>query len=68
MTSAWTRSARWDEDAACRTVDPDELFSSTAKQQRAKAVCTACTVRTECLGEALDNRIEFGGVGRDDRT
>ena len=30
---------------------------------KAKLVCVACPVRTECLAEALDNRIEFGVWG-----
>ena len=34
-----------------------------AEQNRAKAVCLACPVRTECLADALDNRIEFGVWG-----
>jgi WhiB family redox-sensing transcriptional regulator len=34
-----------------------------AEQNRAKAICLACPVRTECLADALDNRIEFGVWG-----
>ncbi|MGW1617353.1 WhiB family transcriptional regulator [Streptomyces sp. NPDC002285] len=49
--------------AACRTVDPDELFVEAAAQGRAKAVCSGCLVRTECLAYALDNRIEHGVWG-----
>ena len=30
---------------------------------RATAVCLSCPVRTECLADALDNRIEFGVWG-----
>jgi WhiB family transcriptional regulator, redox-sensing transcriptional regulator len=56
-------SAQWIESAACRDSDPDELFAQSAQQNRAKAVCGGCTVRTECLAEALDNRIEFGVWG-----
>ncbi|MEU1409442.1 WhiB family transcriptional regulator [Streptomyces sp. NPDC005728] len=52
--------AQWAEYAACRSTDPDELFAPGAAQNRAKTVCTGCTVRTECLAEALDERIEFG--------
>ncbi|MFE7779455.1 WhiB family transcriptional regulator, partial [Streptomyces sp. NPDC057445] len=32
-------------------------------QRRAKAVCLGCPVQTECLAEALDNRIQFGVWG-----
>ena len=34
-----------------------------AAQNRAKAVCVGCGVRTECLADALDNRVEFGVWG-----
>ena len=53
----------WADDASCRTVDPDELFVSGAAQNRAKAVCQGCVVRTECLSDALDNQVEFGVWG-----
>ncbi|MEU6293027.1 WhiB family redox-sensing transcriptional regulator [Streptomyces sp. KhCrAH-43] len=60
MTSA---RAYWHEDAACRGADPDELFADSTRQNRAKAICTGCPVRTECLVEALDNRVEWGVWG-----
>lgn len=50
----------WGEGAACRTADPDELFVEGAAQNKAKALCTGCPVRTECLAHALDHRIEHG--------
>lgn len=53
----------WTAHAACRTTDPDELFVQGAAQNRAKAVCNGCPVRTECLADALDNRVEFGVWG-----
>ncbi|MFE5538720.1 WhiB family transcriptional regulator [Streptomyces sp. NPDC056492] len=53
----------WSAHAACRTTDPDELYVQGAAQSRAKAVCTGCPVRTECLADALDNRVEFGVWG-----
>ena len=49
--------------AACRATDPDALFVQGAAQNRAKTVCMGCPVRTECLADALDNRIEFGVWG-----
>lgn len=60
MTST---GGHWEQDAACRTADPEELFANSAQQNRAKVLCTGCRVRTECLAEALDNRIEFGVWG-----
>ncbi|WP_370270766.1 WhiB family transcriptional regulator [Streptomyces sp. V4I8] len=50
----------WGARAVCRTADPDELFVDGAAQNRAKALCTGCPVRTECLAYALDHRIEHG--------
>ncbi len=66
MTSA-AAAASWNQDwtarSACKTSDPDDLFVTGAAQNRAKAVCLACPVRTECLADALDNRVEFGVWG-----
>lgn len=53
----------WPSHAACRDADPDSLFVQGAAQNRAKSVCCGCSVRTECLADALDNRIEFGVWG-----
>ena len=64
---ATTGIGSWVEDwtivAACRGTDPDELFVPGAAQNRVKTVCAACPVRTECLADALDNRVEFGVWG-----
>ncbi|MEU6071938.1 WhiB family transcriptional regulator [Streptomyces sp. NPDC047082] len=56
-------AGEWSEHAACRAVDPEELFVEGAAQGKAKAVCAGCVVRTECLAYALDNRIEHGVWG-----
>jgi WhiB family redox-sensing transcriptional regulator len=53
----------WTARAVCRTADPDELFVEGAAQNRAKAICSSCPVRTECLAHALDNGIEHGVWG-----
>lgn len=58
---AWVED--WIAEAACRTTDPDELFVQGAAQNRVKAVCMTCRVRTECLSDALDHRVEFGVWG-----
>ena len=57
----WTTD--WTARAACHNTDPDALFVQGAAQNRAKAICMGCQVRTECLADALDNRIEFGVWG-----
>lgn len=53
----------WTRYAACRDVDPDDLFVSGAAQHRAKRVCRDCPVRLQCLADALDNRMEYGVWG-----
>lgn len=58
-----TLDVDWAGHAACRTTDPDSLFVQGAAQNRAKAICAGCLVRTECLADALDNRVEFGVWG-----
>jgi WhiB family redox-sensing transcriptional regulator len=54
---------QWAAQGACRSSDPDALFVQGAAQNRAKAVCLSCPVRTECLSDALDHKIEFGVWG-----
>mgnify|MGYP006278567437 FL=1 len=58
-----TMEAEWIANAACRGSDPDSLFVQGAAQNRAKTICLGCNVRTECLADALDNRVEFGVWG-----
>ncbi|WP_159944301.1 MULTISPECIES: WhiB family transcriptional regulator [unclassified Nocardiopsis] len=54
---------QWTTRALCRRLDPDALFVQGAAQHRAKLICRGCPVRTECLADALDNRVEFGVWG-----
>ena len=58
---------RWNENwaahGACRSVDPDSLFAPGSAQNQVKTVCRGCPVRTECLADALDNKMEFGVWG-----
>ncbi len=53
----------WTALGACRDVDPADFFVQGAAQNKVKTRCFGCVVRTECLAEALDNRIEFGVWG-----
>ncbi len=53
----------WTKQAACRKGNPDDLFVQGAAQHQAKVICQSCPVKTECLADALDNRIEFGVWG-----
>jgi WhiB family redox-sensing transcriptional regulator len=54
---------QWAAAALCKQGSPDELFVRGAEQHKAKVICQACPVRTECLAEALDNRMEWGVWG-----
>jgi WhiB family redox-sensing transcriptional regulator len=54
----------WTTQALCQSGDdPDYLFQRGAAQNVAKLVCRSCPVRTECLADALDNRVEWGVWG-----
>src|SRR5688500_10765305 len=53
----------WAARAACLRLDPDALFVEGVAQNRAKAICIGCPVRTECLADSLDHRVEFGVWG-----
>lgn len=59
------QDAHWAAGAACGfgKVAPDALFVEGAAQRDARAVCTGCPVRLECLADALDNRMDFGVWG-----
>ncbi|GAB2754197.1 hypothetical protein GCM10027273_36110 [Nocardioides pakistanensis] len=57
----------WDEQWArkgqCRQAPLDAMYVRGAAQNQAKRQCLGCPVKTECLTEALDNRIEWGVWG-----
>lgn len=53
----------WTAFGACVDVAPDDLFVEGAAQREAREVCARCPVRTECLVDALDHRIDFGVWG-----
>ena len=57
-----SRTEDWTLQAKCRGMQ-DKLFPEGADQKRARAVCMGCSVRSQCLAEALDNRIEWGVCG-----
>ncbi|QDB78094.1 WhiB family transcriptional regulator [Georgenia sp. 311] len=53
----------WAARAACRQVEPDELFVRGAAQRAARELCFRCPVRMECLADALDAHVTFGVWG-----
>lgn len=52
----------WSLRAKCQGT-ADALFVEGAQQKKARQVCRGCAVRSNCLAEALDNRIEWGVWG-----
>jgi len=58
-----TATREWTAEALCHAGDPDLLFQRGAAQNLAKMVCRNCPVRTQCLADALDNRVEYGVWG-----
>lgn len=51
----------WETEARCRVYDPEIFFDTRARSERkAKAICSKCEVRTECLAFAIQSRSEFG--------
>lgn len=62
MASTGAVATDWRLRGACGK-DPDRLFVQGAAQRAAKQVCRPCPVRSRCLAEALDRRIEFGVWG-----
>lgn len=67
------RDASWQEQAACRTEDPEIFFPFASDRRavdRAKAICARCDVRATCREEALANRETdgiWGGLDEDQR-
>ena len=66
----------WIEHAACLDEDPELFFPvgstppALAQTRRAKAVCTPCPVRGECLRWALDTCQDagvWGGLDEEER-
>ena len=54
----------WQEEGSCRGVDPEVFFPiSDDDAWRAKEICTACDVRSDCLVFSLQNRERYGVWG-----
>lgn len=54
----------WRAYRACNGIDPDVFFPhTTADEKHAKAICSGCTVREECLTYALTRREDHGVWG-----
>jgi WhiB family redox-sensing transcriptional regulator len=55
----------WDEEASCRSVDPEVFFPDRPSDHAsmAKAICRGCPVRAQCLEFALEARLDYGVWG-----
>jgi len=59
----------WRGDAACAGVGPEIFFSggstgeALVRTEAAKAICSTCPCRHECLSFALETNQEFGVWG-----
>ena len=54
----------WHERALCPQTDPERFFPEKGSSTRdAKAICSRCEVRTECLEYALKTDTRFGVWG-----
>lgn len=57
---------RWQDDARCKTADPDVFFPPPVGigcYDAARVICASCPVKAECLAFALENRIPDGMFG-----
>lgn len=60
----WRIRYDWQENAACRTEDPDLFFPERGSPgDSAKKVCVTCPVRIPCLEYALANSERYGVWG-----
>ena len=60
-------ASEWILHAKCRNM-ADALFPEGKDQKKVRGICMSCPVRLECLAEALDNRVEWGIWGGNDRA
>ncbi len=66
----------WLAAAACRHLPPEEITlffvgAGRSLSRRARQLCAACPVRTDCLAHAYDNEIHagyFGGISPSQRV
>jgi WhiB family redox-sensing transcriptional regulator len=65
----WTREDQWRDNAACASVNPDLFFPvgvtgpAVSQIASAKAVCTGCEAKDECLEFAITTNQEYGVWG-----
>jgi WhiB family redox-sensing transcriptional regulator len=65
------RNLQWTSRAACKGLPTEVFFPDHYRYDTARAVCSGCQVKGECLAFALEMRINkgmFGGLSPRQRT
>ncbi len=61
ITNKLLQPVEWQTHARCAEVDPEIFFPERGGSSKAaRAVCSECKVKTECLEYALNNKEQFG--------
>lgn len=61
ITNKLLQPVEWQTHARCAEVDPEIFFPERGGSSKAaRAVCDKCTVKSECLEYALNNKEQFG--------
>ena len=61
ITTRLLQPVGWQSQARCAEVDPEIFFPERGGSSKAaRAVCSQCDVRLQCLEYALNNKEQFG--------
>ncbi len=61
ITTRLLQPVDWQTSARCTAVDPEIFFPERGGSSKAaRAVCSKCEVREQCLEYALNNKEQFG--------
>jgi len=61
ITTRLLQPVEWQTHARCAEVEPEIFFPERGGSSKAaRAVCSKCQVRAECLEYALNNKEQFG--------
>lgn len=61
ITTRLLQPVEWQSQARCSEVDPEIFFPERGGSSKAaRAVCSQCDVRMQCLEYALNNKEQFG--------
>lgn len=61
ITTKLLQPLDWQVHARCTDVDPEIFFPERGGSSKAaRAVCSGCVVRAQCLEYALNNKEQFG--------